>query len=147
MPQFAKNKKAYHDYELLEEFEAGIALLGPEVKSVRRGRVQLKGSYVAVLTDGPYVMGLHISPYQYADTATDPTRKRKLLLHAKEIDKLQKAESTSGLTIIPLALYSKGGLVKMSLAIARGKKLYDKREQAKRKQMNLDAKRAMKKYN
>lgn len=140
MVTFSQNKKAFHDYEILEQFEAGIALTGYEVKSVRRSAVQMKGSYVAVLTDGPYVMGLHITPYKYAhEHHIDPVCKRKLLLHAKEITKLVVAEQTSGLTIVPLEMYAKKGLIKLKIAIARGKKLYDKRHSLKEK----DAKKAI----
>jgi SsrA-binding protein len=132
MTTFAQNKKAFHDYEILEQFEAGIKLAGYEVKSIRRSAVQMKGGYVAILTDGPYVMGVHITPYKYAhEHHIDPVIKRKLLLNAKEIAKLAKAEQTAGLTIVPLELYSKRGLIKLKIAIGRGKKLHDKRNSIK----------------
>ncbi len=146
MTEFGRNKKAYHDYELLEEFEAGISLLGQEVKSVRRGRVQLKGSYVAILSDGPYTMGIHITPYPFAHKPVDPVRKRKLLLNQKEIDKLQKAEQTSGLSIIPLALYDRKGLIKLKIAIAKGRKMHDKREKMKQDTMNRQVDRIVKQF-
>lgn len=144
---FAKNKKAYHDYEILEEFEAGIALSGPEVKSIRRSQVQMKGSYVAVLSDGPYVMGIHISPYKFADSQKiDPIRKRKILLKEKEIAKLEQAEKTSGQTLIPLELYPKGGLIKLKVAIAKGRKTHDKRNVVKGRDMQRTVERVLKKY-
>ncbi|PIQ78803.1 SsrA-binding protein [Candidatus Peregrinibacteria bacterium CG11_big_fil_rev_8_21_14_0_20_41_10] len=142
---FAKNKKAYRDYEILEEFEAGVKFMGPEVKSVRRGLIQMGGSYVALLTDGPYVMGIHISPYKFShDRNLDPTRKRKLLLNQKEINAIQKAESTSGLTIIPLEFYPKGGLIKLKIAIAKGRKQHDKRQVLKEKDVNRRIDRTLK---
>lgn len=146
MVEFGRNKKAYHDYELIEEFEAGIALLGPEVKSLRRGRVQLKGSYVAILTDGPYAMGIHITAYPFAHKPLDPLRKRKLLLNQKEIDKLQRAEQTSGLTIVPLAFYDRNGLIKLKIAIGKGRKLHDKREKMKQNTIIRQTERIVKQY-
>lgn len=145
--QVIKNKKATFDYEILNTFEAGIMLSGPEVKSIRLGRANLKGSYVAVLTDGPYVMDLHISDFTPAAQKNyNPTAKRKLLLNRKEIEQLEKAEKTSGLAIIPLKLYAKKGLFKLEIAIAKGKKLHDKRQSLKSKSQNIEIKRALKHY-
>jgi len=143
----AKNKKAYFDYEVLEEFEAGLMLKGNEVKSIRLGKVNLKGSYVSVLEDGPYVSAMHISQYEPAHLKTyDPIRKRKLLLNHREIDKLRGSEKTAGLAIIPLKLYYKKGLIKMKIGICRGKKNYDKRADLKRKSQNREVNRALKHY-
>lgn len=145
MPVFAKNKKAYFEYEILEEFEAGIVLVGPEVKSIRRSQVQMKGSYVALLQDGAYVVGMHISPYKFANhQEIEPTRKRKLLLNAKEIEKMESAEKTVGQTIIPLSIYSKQGLIKIKVAIVKGKKLHDKRQTIKEREQNRQIKRVLK---
>lgn len=141
------NKKAFFDYDIQEKIEAGIILTGPEVKSVRNGRANLKGSYVAVLSDGPYVMDLHISAYEPANVAGyEPKAKRKLLLNKKEIKKLEDIEKATGLTIIPTNLYFKKGLIKLEIAIAKGKKLYDKRNSLKNKAQNLDIKRAIKHF-
>jgi SsrA-binding protein len=149
MSQFVaiSNKKATFDFEILERLETGMMLSGAEVKSIRAGRASLKGSYVAVLSDGPYVMDLHISEYTPAGLkGYDPTKKRKLLLNKKEIEKLEKAEKTSGLAIVPLKLYAKKGLFKLEIAIAKGKKLHDKRQSLKSKSQNLEIKRALKHF-
>lgn len=144
MANFAQNKSAYRDYEIMEEFEAGVALAGPEVKSVRRGTVQMKGGYVSVLTDGPYVMGVHISPYKFASgEKLDPIRKRKLLLKAKEIKKLEAAEKTAGLAIVPLQFYPKQGLIKLKIAIGKGRKQHDKRNLVKERDLKREAGRAL----
>lgn len=146
---FAKNKKAYHDYQIIEEFEAGINLLGAEVKSIRAGRVQMKGSYVALLSDeAPYLVGLHISPYAYShDRNLDPVRRRKLLLNKKEIVKLQRIEKETGTAIIPLEIYPKRGLIKVKIAIARGKKLFDKRQSLKSKAEKRKIDQTLKRFN
>lgn len=145
--QVIKNKKATFDYEIIEVFEAGIMLSGPEVKSIRLGRASLKGSYVALLSDGPYVMDMHIADFMpAAQKSYNPTAKRKLLLNKKEIDQLEKAEKTSGLAIVPLKLYTKRGLFKLEIAIAKGKKLHDKRQSLKSKSQNIEIQRALKHY-
>lgn len=136
----AQNRKARHDFFIEETFEAGIALAGTEVKSVRLGRVNLKDCYAFVQQGEVFVHGMHISPYEKGNIFNrDPFRDRKLLLHKREIRKLNAAVMQDGLTLIPLQLYLKNGLVKMELAIARGKKQYDKRESM----ANRDAQREM----
>ena len=141
----ASNKKAFHDYFVLQKFEAGIALTGTEVKSLREGKANLKDSYVDVYRGEAWLVGTHISPYTHGNRENhDPVRKRKLLLHRREIDKLQGQIVEKGLTIVPLRLYFKGGKVKAEIAVVRGKKLYDKREAEKRRQLDREAEAAMK---
>ncbi|HJT17774.1 MAG TPA: SsrA-binding protein SmpB [Thermoanaerobaculia bacterium] len=141
----ASNKKAFHDYFVLQKFEAGIALTGTEVKSLRDGKANLKDSYVDVDRGEAFLVGAHISPYSHGNRENhDPERKRKLLLHRREIDKLQGQIVEKGLTIVPLRLYFKGGKVKAEIAVVRGKKLYDKRETEKRRQLDREAEAAMK---
>lgn len=124
----ARNKKAMHDYFIEEVYEAGIVLKGTEVKSIRQGKVNLKDSYAAVQNEEVYVYNMHISPYEKGNIYNvDPTRTRKLLLNKREINKLIGYTQQKGLTLVPLKLYFKKGLVKMKLAVARGKKLHDKR--------------------
>jgi len=144
----ARNKKAYFDYEVLEEMVAGLMLKGSEVKSIRAGKVNLKGSYVSVLEDGPYVSSMHISPYEPANIPSyDPIRKRKILLNKREIDKLIGAEKTAGLSVIPLKLFFKKGLIKMKIGICKGKKNRDKRASIKQRGQDREINRAMKYYN
>jgi len=141
----ASNKKAFHDYFVLQKLEAGIALTGTEVKSLREGRANLKDSYVNVDRGEAWLVGAHISPYSHGNRENhDPERKRKLLLHRREIDKLEGQIVEKGLTIVPLRLYFKGGKVKAEIAVVRGKKLYDKRESEKRRQLDREAEAAMK---
>jgi len=146
MPSLAKNKKAFHDYEILETFEAGIQLLGPEVKSCKASNCNLKGGYVDI--DSKHQVWLnevHISPYKFANKNNpNPTRKRKLLLNEKEILKILKQLNETGTTCVPLEMYTKGGLIKIKIALVRGKKLYDKRADLKKKSQNLDIARALK---
>lgn len=125
----AQNKKAYHDYFILEKFEAGIELSGTEVKSLRMGQVNLKDSYCAFDKGELFVSGMHISPYEKGNIFNkDPMRKRKLLMHKKEILKLFGQIKQNGVTIIPLSLYFKGPRIKVEIGLCKGKKLYDKRE-------------------
>jgi SsrA-binding protein len=141
----ASNRKAYHDYFVLQKMEAGIALTGTEVKSLREGRVNLKDSYVAVERGEAFLVAVHISPYSHGNRENhDPERKRKLLLHRREIDRLQGQIVEKGLTIVPLRLYFKGGRVKAEIAVVRGKKLFDKRETEKRRELEREAAAAMK---
>ncbi|AGC67749.1 SsrA-binding protein SmpB [Thermoclostridium stercorarium subsp. stercorarium DSM 8532] len=144
----AQNKKAKHDYFIEETFEAGIVLSGTEVKSVRQGKVNLKDSYAYIKNSEVFVRGMHISPYEQGNIFNqDPLRDRKLLLHKREINKLIGYTQQKGLTLIPTKLYFKNNWAKVELAVARGKKLYDKR----RAMAERDAKRAidkkMKEYN
>lgn len=130
------NRRARHDYEIEEVIEAGIALTGTEVKSLREGRADLKDSYAAIETGEVYLFNCHISPYAAANRFNpDPNRKRKLLMHRREIDRLMGKIQEKGLTLIPLAFYTVRRKIKVELALARGKKLYDKREALKLRAM------------
>lgn len=131
----ANNKKARHDYEILETYECGIALTGTEIKSIRQGKVNLKESYAKVEPDGVTILGMHISPYDHGNIFNvDPLRPRRLLLHKREIRKIQSEIKEKGLTLVPLSLYiDENGRAKIELAVARGKKLYDKREDIARR--------------
>ncbi len=131
----AQNKKAFHDYEINERFEAGIVLLGTEVKSLREGRANLKDSYARVKRNEVFLYGLHISPYTHASYDNhEPERVRKLLLHAAEIRRLLGKTQERGFALVPLKVYFKDGKAKVEIALARGKKEYDKRESLKRKE-------------
>lgn len=124
----AENRKARHDYFIEDTYEAGLVLVGTEVKSVRAGKVNVKDSYVKIKNGEAIVVGMHISPYENGNIFNrDPFRERKLLLHKREIMKLRALSEADGYSLIPLNLYLKDGLVKMELAVAKGKKLYDKR--------------------
>ncbi|MBN1567698.1 MAG: SsrA-binding protein SmpB [Acidobacteria bacterium] len=141
----ATNKKAFHDYFILEKMEAGVSLLGTEVKAIREGRLNLKDSYAMVQEGEIFLFHCHISPYSHGNRENhDPTRKRKLLLHEREIRKLIGKTQEKGLTLVPLRVYLKRGLVKVELGVARGKKLIDKRETERRKEDDQEAKAAMK---
>lgn len=141
----ASNKKALHDYFVLQKLEAGIELTGTEVKSLRDGKANLKDSYVGFEGGEAYLLSTHISPYSHGNLQNhDPERKRKLLLHKREIEKLHAQVMEKGLTIVPLRLYFKGGRVKTEIAVVRGKKLYDKREAEKRREQEREAASAMK---
>ena len=135
MAEYTSNPRANFDYEILETVEAGIVLQGHEVKSIKTGRASIKGSYVKILRDEPYLVGANISPYQPANAPKnyDPQRSRKLLLSRKEISNLVGTTQAKGTTLVPLKLYAKKGLVKLLIGIARGKKKYDKRETLKKK--------------
>jgi len=125
----ASNKKAYHEYFIEEKYEAGLALVGTEVKSIRQGKVNLKDSYVNIKDGEAYVFNMHISPYEKGNIYNvDPLRVRKLLLNKREIRKLVGLITLKGYSIIPLSLYLKNGLVKMEISVAKGKKDYDKRQ-------------------
>ena len=138
--QIASNRKAFHDYFIEEKYEAGIELAGTEVKSIRLGNANLKDSFCAVKDGEMFLYGMHISPYEKGNIFNkDPRRTRKLLLHKREIMKLHAKVQQDGYALIPLSLYLSGPRVKVELALARGKKLYDKREAAAQR----DAKREM----
>lgn len=125
----ANNKKAYHEYFVDEKLEAGIALYGTEIKSLRQGHVNLKDSYCSITHGEIFASGIHISPYEKGNIFNrDPLREKKLLLHRKEINKLFGLVGQKGMTLIPLSIYLKGSLAKVELGVCRGKKLYDKRE-------------------
>jgi len=124
-----KNKKAYHEYFIEETYEAGIALVGSEVKSIRGGKANIKEAFVRIKNGQAFIEGMHISPYEKGSYYNeDPLRERKLLLHRREIAKLYSTVTQKGLTLVPLSVYLKKGLVKMEIGVARGKKLYDKRQ-------------------
>ena len=143
----SKNKKAFHDYEILEGFEAGIVLLGDEVKSIRAGQINLKGSFINTLNEEAFLNDAHLPKYKFSSNqAYDPVRKRKLILHKNEIAKIDQAISQKGVTAIALEMYLKKGLIKVSIGICRGKKLYDKRASLKKHDVDLDIKRQLKDY-
>jgi SsrA-binding protein len=138
----ATNRKARHEYFVLETFEAGIALKGPEVKSLRRARASLQESYATLKNGEVWLVDMHISPYeQAAIDAFDPTRVRKLLLHKKEIRRLVGKLAEKGLTLVPLRVYFKNGIAKVELALAKGKRAYDKREAIKRRDTQRELQR------
>jgi SsrA-binding protein len=139
------NRDAYHNYHILETHEAGIQLMGTEVKSARAGRVNLKDAYARVDNGEAWLLNAHISHYSHGNRRNhDPVRDRRLLLHKKEIFRLQSKIQEKGLTIVPTKFYFKGNLIKCELGIARGKKLHDKRETEARKTQEREARAAMK---
>ncbi len=144
----AQNKKAYHEYFVDESLEAGIELFGTEVKSLRQGTVNLKDAWCSIVDGEMFVNGMHISPYEKGNIFNrDPMRVRRLLLHKREIMRLLGVVKQNGYALIPLSLYFKGSRVKVQLGVCRGKKLYDKREDAARRDMKRDAERAVKEFN
>ena len=148
MKIIASNKKAYYDYHIEETFEAGIVLVGTEVKSVRLGKVNLRDSYASVKTGEAFLIGAHISPYEKGSYFNvDPLRTRKLLLNKAEIRKIKARVEQKGYTLVPLKLYFKDSLVKVELGLARGKDLYDKRETIKRKEEERKLDRIKKEFN
>jgi SsrA-binding protein len=140
----AQNRKARHDYEVLEVFEAGLQLKGSEVKSLRAGQVQLRDAYARVDDGEIWVHGVHIAPYSHASSfgVVDPDRTRKLLMHKREIEELGSRTTTEPLTIVPMAIYFKDGRAKMELALARGRKRYDKRQAIAQRDSDREAERA-----
>ncbi len=140
-----QNRKAFHDYFIDESFEAGIELFGTEVKSIRMGTVNLKDSYCEIDKGELFVHGMHISPYEKGNIFNrDPLRPKKLLMHKREINRLFGLVKRDGFTLIPLSLYFKGSRVKMSLGLCRGKKLYDKREDAAKRDAKREIERNLK---
>lgn len=138
------NRSASHNYHLMDRYEAGIALTGTEVKAARDGKVQLKEAYAEVSEDEAWLMHAHISEYSHGNIMNHvPVRKRKLLLHRSEIEKLRTETREKGLTLIPTRLYLKGGRIKVEIAVAKGKKFHDKREATKAKEMQSEAKAAL----
>ena len=141
----ANNKKAYHDYFILDTIEAGIALHGTEVKSLRMGKCSFKESFIRIENGEMFIYGRHISPYEKGNIFNkDPLRVRKLLLHKSEINKMLGKQKEKGIAIVPLKVYFKGSLVKVEIGLAKGKKLYDKREDIAKKDMKREAERDMK---
>ncbi|MBP3382008.1 MAG: SsrA-binding protein SmpB [Clostridia bacterium] len=144
----AENRKAFHEYFVEESVEAGIELCGTEVKAIRKGGVNLKDAWCSVVEGEMYVNGMHISPYEQGNIFNrDPLRVRRLLLHKKEIMRWYGLTKQQGLTLIPLSLYFKGSRVKVQVGLCRGKKLYDKREDAAKRDMKREAERALKEKN
>jgi len=146
MTTYITNRKARHDFELLETFEAGLVLSGREVKSIRTGRAKLTGAHVKIYHQQAVLIGANIAPYQVANTPAsyDPERARVLLLHKKEIAKLERVMQSARLTLIPLSLYNKNGKIKLSFALARGKKKADKRETLKQRTVSREINRTLK---
>ncbi len=145
MKVVCQNRKAYHDYHIEETLEAGVVLLGTEVKSLREGKASLKDSYVIVKDNEVFVFNCHIAPYSHGNIMNhDPLRTRKLLLNRKEIDRLKGRITIKGFTAIPLKIYFKGSLAKVEIGLARGKKLFEKREAIKEKEAKREITRALK---
>ena len=141
----ANNKKAYHDYFIDEKYETGIALAGTEVKSLRMGKGSLKEAFVRIQNGEVWIYGMHISPYERGNIFNkDPLRPRKLLMHRGEINRIAGRIQQKGYTLVPLQVYFKGSLVKVEIWLARGKKLYDKREDEAKRDMKREAERAYK---
>jgi len=140
----ARNRKAFHDYEILDKLEAGIELRGTEVKSLRNGKVQMADAYARVEDGELFLVGLHISPYEKTAYGNhEPTRKRRLLVHRREIRRLAGKLNERGLTLVPLSLYFRRGWAKVELGLARGKRQYDKRQDIKRREHQRQMQRAM----
>jgi SsrA-binding protein len=141
----AENRKAFHDYHILETFDAGMVLLGTEVKSIREGRVNLRDSFARTENGEVFVYNIHIHPYSHRGYADhDPMRRRKLLLHTHEIRKLVGKVVEKGMTLVPLRMYFKNGKVKLAIGLARGKKVHDKRETIKRREADRETRAAIK---
>ncbi len=141
----ATNREAYHNYFVLETYECGIALTGTEVKSIRGGRCNLKDSYALIREGEAWLFNAHISPYSHGNRENhEPTRTRKLLLHKAEIDRLLGKSQEKGLTLVPTKMYFKNGRIKLELAVAKGKKLYDKRETERRREADREVRAVMK---
>jgi SsrA-binding protein len=139
------NRAAFHEYHILDKYEAGVALTGTEVKSVRAGQIQLKESYVTVRGGEAWLLGAHISHYSHGNRLNhEPVRDRKLLLHRREIDRLDEELTTKGMTLVVTRVYLKGGRVKFEIGVARGKKLYDKRETAMRRTVERETRAQLK---
>jgi len=139
------NRAAFHEYHILEKYEAGVALTGTEVKSVRAGHVQLKDSYVAVRDGEAWLFNAHISPYAYGNRENhDALRTRKLLLRRREIDRLEQETTLKGMTLVVTRVYLKGGRIKLEIGVARGKKLYDKRETEMRRTVERETRAQLK---
>lgn len=147
MPVLARNKKAFHDYFIEEKYEAGIELVGTEVKSIKAGKVSIKESFVRIIKNEMFIMNMHVTPYEFGNIHNQPeTRVRKLLLNKREIEKIGAKIKEQGYTIVPLSIYTKQRLVKIEIGLAKGKKLYDKRESLKKKDQERDMKKAQKNF-
>ncbi len=140
----ATNRKAFHEYHILETFEAGVQLKGSEVKSIREGKASLKQAYILIRKGEAWLKGSHIASYSHTGSeGHEPVRNRKLLLHKKEIQRIGSKLAEKGLTAVPTKLYFKGGLIKLEFGLAKGKKLYDKRETKKKRDVERDIQRAL----
>ena len=140
----ATNRKAFHEYHILETFEAGVQLRGSEVKSIREGKASLKQAYILIRKGEAWLKGSHIASYSHTGSeGHEPVRNRKLLLHKKEIQRIGSKLAEKGLTAVPTKLYFKGGLIKLEFGLAKGKKLYDKRETKKKRDIERDIQRAL----
>lgn len=145
MKALVSNRKAYHDYHIEDTLEAGIVLLGTEIKSLRAGRANLKDSYVSIKEGEAFLVGTHISPYSHGNiTNHEPLRTRKLLLHGREIDRLAGRVQQKGYSLIPLRIYMKGPYAKVEIGLARGKRVFEKREAIKEKEARKEIARALK---
>jgi SsrA-binding protein len=139
------NRQAFHEYHILDTYEAGVVLKGTEVKSIMTGKIQLKDSYVTVKSDEIWLLNAHISPYTHGNTQNhDPLRNRKLLLHRREIDKLQREMVVKGMTLVVTRIYWKSGRIKLEIGVAKGKKLFDKRETMKAKTIERETRAQLK---
>ena len=144
----AANRAAFHNYHISDKYEAGIALTGTEVKSAMDGRVQLKDAYVSVREGEAWLFNAHISPYSHGNRENhDPIRTRKLLLHKKEIERLDEAAAREGMTLVPTQVYLKHGRIKLEVGVARGKKMYDKREAEMRRTVDRETRAQLKERN
>ena len=147
MPVLARNKKAFHDYFIEDKLEAGIELVGTEVKSVKAGKVSIKESFIRIIRDEIFVMNMHITPYEFGNiNNVAESRVRKLLLNRREIKKWGEKIKEQGYTIVPISVYTKRRLVKMEIGLAKGKKMHDKRESLKRKDIERDMKKLQKNF-
>ena len=144
----AANRAAFHNYHISDKYEAGIALTGTEVKSAMDGRVQLKDAYIGIREGEAWLFNAHISPYSHGNRLNhEPTRTRKLLLHKREIEKLDEASVKQGMTLVPTQVYLKNGRIKVEVGVARGKKLYDKRETEMRRTVERETRAQLKERN
>ena len=147
MPVLARNKKAFHDYFIEDKLEAGIELVGTEVKSVKAGKVSIKESFIRIIRNEIFVMNMHITPYEFGNiNNVAESRVRKLLLNRREIKKWSEKIKEQGYTIVPISIYKKQRLVKMEIGLAKGKKMHDKRESLKRKDIERDMKKLQKNF-
>src|SRR5215475_2874037 len=141
----ANNRAAFHEYHILEKYEAGVVLAGTEVKSIMAGRIQLKDSYVSVKDGEVWLLNAHISPYSHGNRENhEPLRSRKLLLHRREIEKLEKETTQKGMTLVVTSIYWKNGRIKFEVGVAKGKKLFDKRETEIRKTIDKETRQQLK---
>lgn len=147
MPVLARNKKAFFDYFIEDKYEAGIELVGTEVKSIKAGKVSIKESFVRIIKNEMFIMNMNVTPYEFGNIHNLPEKRvRKLLLNRKEINKIGQKIKEQGYTIVPLSIYTKQRLVKVEIGIAKGKKNYDKRETLKRKDQEKEMKKVQKNY-